>query len=104
MFLRHTYLVFDADNAPLAMAKAAHDPGSGRVSPSNAANFIAIPAGTGSLPGAVRVDPLPVPPSPTTTISTSTRTRVKERVELGLTIAIILIIITRTDEFPASPS
>lgn len=60
--------MFDADNARLAMAQAAPDPGTGPVSPSKRKRFldeiIPIPAGTGTMPGATFVQPLPVPSKP----------------------------------------
>lgn len=70
MFLRHTYLVFDADNGRLAMAQAAQDPGNGPITPSRrrfkrSDNIIPIPAGTDLIPGAVWADPVPTTsPSP----------------------------------------
>lgn len=81
-FLRHTYLVFDANNSRLAMAKAAPDPGTGPITTTRKSKrdsksgnptreikrrdsgILAIPSGTGTIPGAVFVQPLPVPPSP----------------------------------------
>jgi hypothetical protein len=75
--LRHTYLVFDADNSRLAMAKAAVDPGNGPVTAikhKRGLGIIPIPAGTGTFPGAVSVDPVPVPPSSSSSQSTSSST------------------------------
>ena len=59
------------------MAQAAPDPGTGPISPSKkrvkrgASTITAIPAGTGLMPGAVWVDPLPTSLSPTSSASPS---------------------------------
>ena len=60
------------------MAKAAPDPGTGPVSPSKrkreVSGIIPIPAGTGTMPGAVFVQPLLVPPKPVSSTPASTST------------------------------
>jgi hypothetical protein len=60
------------------MAQAASDPGTGPVSPSKrkreVSGIIPIPAGTGTMPGAVFVQPLPVPPKPVSSTPASTST------------------------------
>ena len=62
-FVSQGYLVFDADNGRLAMAKAAIDHGTEHTllefQDEQQGGIIAIPVWTGLMPNAERADPLP---------------------------------------------